>query len=154
RRYPAPAAAGAGHAGGQPRRSLDGLWPGHGAGRPLGGRSGRSGRGRACQSRGRFRPLARGPAPARRADRTHAPRRGRRDRDPGAARRLRPAEGLLMPGGTRATRARVIAPQRRNSPLALAVLLAVWAGLMVLVLAPTGTFGPTPAAAVSAGALR
>lgn len=41
---------------------------------------------------------------------------------------------------------------RRNSPLALAVLLAVWAGLMALVVAPRGTFAPQPA--VAAGALR
>lgn len=33
---------------------------------------------------------------------------------------------------------------RKTSPLALIVVLAAWAGLMALVLAPEGTFSPGP----------
>lgn len=49
-------------------------------------------------------------------------------------------------------RSSIVTSQRRNSPLALAVLLVVWAGLMVLVLAPKGTFAPQPV--IAAGTLR
>ncbi len=41
-------------------------------------------------------------------------------------------------------RTRVIPRERRNSPLALLFFGLVYAGILVLVLAPSGTFAPPP----------
>lgn len=50
-----------------------------------------------------------------------------------------------------ADRSTGILTARRNSPLALVVLLIVIGGLLSVVFAPAGTFGPAPQGSVLSG---